>query len=574
MTTVQLSVPASAATPLGGDRVYASMRWLALIVIAVCSAARFDLLPWPPTAAAPAALTIWGYALFSALATTLLFVPAFASVVPWLYAGDLIAFAALAYAVPEWAEAYQNLFFLPLVAAALRCSSRRVMVFSALAATFSVLLGMSGTTPDPLPVISRVATFIALPWLFHLLSEQWIADNRRRVQTAEKSTAAALGHAEQYRDRMRALYEVAFTLSTTANATSVLQTLLNECAKILPYYAGVVLLPTENRDEVGVAAERNLMNAEQQVRFTVEAGTLEAILRGGGGGVLPGAAAKDEFAMLPSLTGRRTLLLLPLRAAMRTYGVVVLGSDEEQLTAEQMDMATTLVSYGMVALQNARLIGELRNERDTLLAREDEMRRQLNRDLHDGPAQALAAITMNLEFVKRLLAHEPQRVPEELDKLARLSQRANHDVRTLLFELRPMTLDAQGLVPTLHLYFDRFKDRSTKVILETDDDLELLDKSVQTMLFNITQEAVNNAMKHAQAAHIWIRLSRANSHVNLVIEDDGRGFDLDLVRNSYDERGSFGLVNIEERARLVNGTAELRSTPGKGTTIRVSVPLD
>jgi signal transduction histidine kinase len=69
-------------------------------------------------------------------------------------------------------------------------------------------------------------------------------------------------------------------------------------------------------------------------------------------------------------------------------------------------------------------------------------------------------------------------------------------------------------------------------------------------------------------------LSRANNLINLVIEDDGRGFDLDLVRNSYDERGSFGLINIEERARMVNGMAELRSTPGKGTTIRVSVPLD
>ncbi len=574
MSTGQIALDRPTIAPLGGDRIYAAMRWLVLLIVMGFGAAQFGIMPWPPSPTTPASLAIWGYALFTVAASAILFAPSLGRIVPWLYAGDLIGFAALTYTAPGRSAAYENIFFLPLVAAALRCSERRVILFSAAAAVLSVLLGVTAEHPDALAVISRVGTFVALPWLFHLLSEQWTADNRHLVQSAEKRSAAASANAQQYRDRMRALYEVAFTLSTTTNANSVLQTLLGECAKIVPYRVGAVLLPTETRDEIGVAAGRNLMNAEFQARFVVGSGALDTILRGGNGGMLPGAAALAEFGSVPTLTACRTLLLLPLRSTNRTYGVVVLGSDDAQLTAEQMEMATTLVSYGMVALQNARLIGELRLERDTLVAREDEMRRQLNRDLHDGPAQALAAITMNLEFVKRLLEHEPQRVPEELDRLARMSQRANHDVRTLLFELRPMTLDGQGLVPTLRLYFERFKDSSTKIILESNDDLDLLDKSVQAMLFNITQEAVNNALKHAQATHLWIRLSRANNHVSLVVEDDGKGFDLKAVRESYDERGSFGLINIEERARLVNGVAELRSTPGGGTTIRISIPLD
>lgn len=574
MITGQLPIQRTGGAPLGGDRIYAIIRWLAFLVIAGFSAVRFGMLPWPASVAPAATLVIWGYFVFALLATTLLFAPGMEPLVPWLYAGDLLAFAALAYTAPERSVAYENLFFLPLIAAALRCPRRRVLLFSTMAAVLSVFLGLTTPQLDTLAMISRVSTVIALPWLFHLLSEQWMADNRRLVQTAENRTAAALNHAQQYRDRMRALYEVALTLSTTANTSGVLETLLSECEKIIPYRAGALLLPTDVRDELGVAASRHLTHAEQQVHFEVVDGALDTILRGGAGGVLPGAAAKHEFRMLPTLNACRSLLILPLRSAMRTYGVVVLGSDEAQLTAEQMGMTLTLVSYGMVALQNARLISELRHDRDSLLAREDEMRRQLNRDLHDGPAQALAAITMNLEFIKRLLEREPARVPEELDKLSKLSQRANHDVRTLLFELRPMTLDAQGLVPTLQLYFERFKDEPTKVVLESNDDLELLDKAVQAMLFNIVQEAVNNALKHAEAPHIWVRLSRANNHVNLVVEDDGKGFDLKAVRDSYDERGSFGLVNIEERARLVNGTADLRSTPGTGTTIRVSIPLD
>jgi signal transduction histidine kinase len=201
------------------------------------------------------------------------------------------------------------------------------------------------------------------------------------------------------------------------------------------------------------------------------------------------------------------------------------------------------------------------------------MRRRLNRDLHDGPAQALAAITMNLEFIKRLLEREPDRVPSELTKVMRLAQRANHEVRTLLFELRPMTLEAQGLIPTLQRYFERFTDSPTKLILESGD-VEPLDRNVQSILFNIAQEAVNNAFKHAQAQTIWVRLSRTNDQVTMRIEDDGRGFDLEKVRENYEERGSFGLLNIEERARLVNGTAELRSVPNKGTSVEVQIPID
>jgi signal transduction histidine kinase len=97
---------------------------------------------------------------------------------------------------------------------------------------------------------------------------------------------------------------------------------------------------------------------------------------------------------------------------------------------------------------------------------------------------------------------------------------------------------------------------------------------VQTILFNIAQEAVNNAFKHAQAHTIRIRLNRTIDQVTMRIEDDGRGFDLDKIRENYDERGSFGLLNIEERARLVNGTAELRSAPNKGTSVDVQIPLE
>lgn len=570
MTTAPVSAERDNSALLRGDRIYAALRWLLLSAIGAYGTATGDLRLWPPDAWNAASLAFWGLFLWTLIASVLVFLSALRNIRPWLHTGDLLGFAGLAYAAADTQIAFEILVFLPLIAGGLRMSRRELIPLSLLAGILGLLIQINQANATLISSVGRFVTFAAIPWLVHLLSEQWITDNRRFVRAAEQQAAAALDHAEQYRERMRALYEAAVTLSATASAQSVLDAMLNECAKLVPYRASAVLLPTDARDEVGVSAGRNLIPSEMQTRFLVGAGTLGTLLRGGTGGVLP-ESNKAELSPLPSLMACRTVLILPLRAARRTYGVLIVGSDADQFTAEQMEMVNTLSGYSIVALQNARLTSDLRDERATLLDRESEMRRRLNRDLHDGPAQSLAAITMNLEFIKRLIEREPDRVLDELNKVIRLAQRSNHEVRTLLFELRPMTLEAQGLVATLKRYFERFADSPTKIVIDSAD-IEPLDRNIQTILFNIAQEAVNNAFKHAQAHTIRIRLIRTNDLVTMRIEDDGLGFDLAKVRENYEERGSFGLLNIEERARLVNGTAELRSAPGKGTSVDVQIP--
>jgi signal transduction histidine kinase len=125
----------------------------------------------------------------------------------------------------------------------------------------------------------------------------------------------------------------------------------------------------------------------------------------------------------------------------------------------------------------------------------------------------------------------------------------------------------------LQQYFERFRDNKTKIVLETDQITTEIDTRTEGTLFNIIQESVNNALKHAQAEHIWVRLKQTATTLEATIQDDGRGFDLRKVQASYDQRGSFGLLNIEERAQLIGGMAELFSAPGQGTTVRVLVPL-
>jgi signal transduction histidine kinase len=205
------------------------------------------------------------------------------------------------------------------------------------------------------------------------------------------------------------------------------------------------------------------------------------------------------------------------------------------------------------------------------------VRHQLARDLHDGPAQSIAAITMNVEFIKKLLERDPKRVIEELDKLSALAKRTTYEVRTMLFELRPLVLETQGLKVTLEQYLERFKsnEAGTAIVLEAEDMGDVhLDTKTEGTLFNIIQEAVNNALKHAKARNIWVRLRRDGTALHAVVQDDGVGFDKAAVLRSYERRGSFGLLNIDERARLVGGHADMQSAPGQGTTVTIVVPIE
>ena len=172
-----------------------------------------------------------------------------------------------------------------------------------------------------------------------------------------------------------------------------------------------------------------------------------------------------------------------------------------------------------------------------------------------------------------MLERDPKRVITELDKLGSLAKRTTHEVRTMLFELRPLALETQGLDVTLRQYLERFQNATTTISLDSNEITIDLDTKVEGTLFNIIQEAINNALKYAKASQIWVRLKETPTALEVTIQDNGAGFDLQKVLDSYEKRGSFGLLNIEERAKLIGGAAELMSAPGQGTTVRVTVPL-
>jgi signal transduction histidine kinase len=185
---------------------------------------------------------------------------------------------------------------------------------------------------------------------------------------------------------------------------------------------------------------------------------------------------------------------------------------------------------------------------------------------------------MNLDLARQLLGKEKfDRLDAELQRIEEYAKQANREVRTLLFELRPIILESRGLVPALHAYHRQLQGSMTsKIHLDAEPLGVEITLQGASIIFSVIQEAVNNIRKHARAKNIWIRIRRDETQLHFSIEDDGVGFDLATVSASYAERGSFGLFNMRERAALLAGYLDVyspRPHASNGTQITGFVPL-
>jgi signal transduction histidine kinase len=284
-----------------------------------------------------------------------------------------------------------------------------------------------------------------------------------------------------------------------------------------------------------------------------------------------------ELSRIVALRACNAAYCLPLRAGLDTYGVLLFAHPSSDFfTTSRRELLDIIVSQAVIAIQNARLYSDLEQEKERMMEIQEEARKKLARDLHDGPTQSVAAIAMRVNFARRLLDRDLQGAADELYKVEDLARRTTQEIRHMLFTLRPLVLESQGLVAALEAMAEKMHDTyNQNVLIEAEQSVvPKLEMSKQAVIFYIAEEAVNNARKHAQAVHIWVRLKPLDEDVTLLeIEDDGVGFNLGAVDASYEQRGSLGMVNMRERAELINGILHIDSAEGKGTRIQVVIPL-
>jgi signal transduction histidine kinase len=389
-------------------------------------------------------------------------------------------------------------------------------------------------------------------------------------------------------DRARAIYEMALMLGATLRPARILEALLEISAtgfeelfgqdedpmRVREQPASAVFL--FGKDGLYVAASRNIHPPEARQTVSADAGALYEVLSQGKP-VLVGSLA-DDPALRKFTPFRRchSAICVPLSAGFEIYGAVVFASSKPNAFADvHAEVLKAVANQGAVALNNAQLYQDLQQEKERILEVGEEERSKLARDLHDGPTQSMSAIAMRLNFARLMIDHDPERVKTELFKLENLARRTTKEIRTMLFTLRPVVLETQGIRVAVEQLVERLHETcDLPVTVEIEDEVsERVDSNLQAVAWSIVEEALNNARKYANAQHVWVRMSVQDGHFISEVEDDGIGFDYGATMAGYDERGSFGLLNYGERAALVNGRSTVRTAPGQGTTVRLVVPL-
>jgi signal transduction histidine kinase len=408
------------------------------------------------------------------------------------------------------------------------------------------------------------------------------------VATAQRAGRTTAGWdrraSEQFSvpDRVTMAYEMAANLSATLNYERVLEAILDisrlgfdELGNRIGESVGVVLLYDQDGSLEPVSHRNLVVRRDEKRRVKGERGIVEQAI--GSGEAVIGAAPWDdpELRAFQSLKPCKSTICVPLRAGFETYGVVLFASVKPKVyTFEHIELLSIFCSQATIALQNASLYQSLREERDKIIDKEEQARHKLARDLHDGPTQDVAAIAMRLNFARLLVERDSVRAKAELERLEDLAHRTVREIRSMLFTLRPIILETEGLVAALNQYADNLQESDgLPVTVEADRYEECLDLEAQGVVFAILEEAVNNARKHARASRVWVRLAVQGDTFVAQVQDNGRGFDVDAVESGYGSRGSLGMVNLRERSELVGGTLNIESTPGQGTRITLLVPI-
>ncbi|HIE13415.1 MAG TPA: histidine kinase [Desulfotomaculum sp.] len=208
-----------------------------------------------------------------------------------------------------------------------------------------------------------------------------------------------------------------------------------------------------------------------------------------------------------------------------------------------------------------------------ILEAQEEERRRVAREIHDGPAQSMANVVMRAEFCLQLLEQEPAKLRGELATLVDLVRGSLKESRKIIFDLRPLDLDDLGLAAALKRLVADYRERyGLPVEYELAGMTKRLPQAVEVALFRIVQEGLSNIYKHAGASRAFVKLEILQDRVSVLVQDNGCGFDVDGVFREAMRKG-YGLIGIRERVQLVGGELRIQSSPGKGTSLNVSIDL-
>ncbi len=386
------------------------------------------------------------------------------------------------------------------------------------------------------------------------------------------------------RERMQVFYHMVEEVSATLNYEVVIDAVLDLSTNVLggmdtPAGQMVSAVMLFDGRKLKVVSARRFPPRDMKVTLPAEAGAASKAIETGEPQQLADPSKDPEMGQMIILQDCKSALVLPMIRGLNAYGIILYAHPDPDFFTEENSILLEMIGHqAVVSIQNARLFQEVREEKERIVESQEEARKKLARDLHDGPTQSVSSIAMRVNVVRKMMELNTGDPEAELEQIEELARNTTKEIRHMLFTLRPLVLESEGLISALNTMSKRMEQTyQQNVQVDVDEAVvERLEIGKQTVVFFLAEEAVNNARKHAKANQIMVRLKYAPEETDIAaleIIDNGVGFDIESVTSDYQQRGSLGMVNLQERTDLVNGLLKLDSIPGKGTRVRVLIPL-
>lgn len=427
------------------------------------------------------------------------------------------------------------------------------------------------------PLISRGETHGAIYVTERRDGEPFSADDEELLNMLTAGASAAVSNARLYKqlrkniEQLYALHLIGQAISSSLSWEEVIGVFNRDAKRLCDAEAVVIsqwdgaanrLVSVSREGEESVLGVRERFEVLQQLSEAARAGQPARMSLAG-----DGISQTRIYGSAIPLNVRAQVLGL---AEVYSHSPSLIDSDSTSLLA-------TLVSQLAVSMENGRLYNELQHREQQLrnfvvrlFQAQDDERRQMAYDIHDGLAQLIVSANMHLSNFASIRRDSPALAEPDLDKGLTRLQAALTEVRRVVSELRPSTLDDFGLVNTLRRHLEELAVEQgwELAFKENLGDLRL-DPTLETGAFRIVQESLNNVRKHAGARRVEVALNMDGERLQIKVQDWGKGFDLDASRQLD---GHFGLSGMAERARLLGGTFTVESHSGEGTTVEVELP--
>jgi len=406
-----------------------------------------------------------------------------------------------------------------------------------------------------------------------------------RASTGVGQMALLVGELNLARQRLKQMgifYKVGQALMTTFDINKLLSDAMRLATEMIDAGAASLMLIDDKQDElvfeISLGSRSHVL---RQQRIPLDEGIAGWVARHGQPAIANDARADPRFSHRVDVrTGflTQSIAAVPLKVKGRVIGVLEVLNKYSDVGFDQEDvqLMSAIAAQAAIAIENARLYQQVRQERDHIIKAQEEVRRELNRKLHDGPVQLMSAISMSLDHLERLHEMKPAAVKGEILALHNLVHQTTREARNILFELRPLILETQGLVPALEQYVNQLCQSEPFTLhfkAESQVDYSI---NVAGTIFSIVQEALNNVRRHARALNVWLTLETRNEHFVVTVRDDGKGFDINKNADGYEKRDSFGILNMRERAELIDAELQIESRPAppnRGTLVQLILPV-